>query len=214
MNDLVYKLRTTPMSYIEQIHTIIQAVVSQHVPGAGKTSNSRLDPSLTAALIANGFDARKQRLPGPISLGFLPGSESRTKTLAHATMDIGVFKNDENVGIIECEADVAWVRKPGERFPGSSAATGYTMSSIARDGLGEHFVSYAPLERMAYTAIWNGSAESTRDLLLTLKSNRPDDHNPRGLALFLVVERADVRLNLLQSRLNSLGAKALVTGHQ
>jgi len=161
--------------------------------------------ALRAALGRAGFDASgKCHIRGPISLGRVPLTGAPTIERRWVEADIAVYSEGQLVAVIESETDLAWVRQNGEPMPGSSGASGYTMSSIALDSNGEPFPSYAPLERMAYIVKWKGDVPTTAAHLASIRTEDPAIHNPSKLPLFLVSERTDRKSALLEPRMRSL----------
>jgi len=190
-----------------EIESVIVPVLRAHRIGQGRGSESGIVPSLTSALIAAGYSAGKHRLPGPISLGRAPETGELRPTQTFAEADIGIYRDGVLVGVLESEHDLAWVVPHGGKTPGSSGAPRYTMSSLALSSAGQPFSSYAPLERMAYVAQWQGDATATASLLQAIRSDDVRDHNPRGLAFFLVSEKADNKSRIIEPRMASLGVR-------
>lgn len=191
----------------EEIGSVVRSSLATHSIGTARGSESRIVPLLRSALSAAGYDASaRYRLPGPIHLGRDPLTGELRQALSWAEADIQILRNGELVGVIECEHDLAWVVPHGAASPTSSAAWRYSMSSLASNADGIPFASYSPLERMAYIANWQGDATRTAGLLLEIKSADPRVHNPRGIPLFLVSEKADGRSGIVEPRLRSLGA--------
>jgi len=204
------------MSHAEQVDSIIRAVVQRHVSGSGRLSESGLVPSITDALRAEGFAAAKFPIPdGKIVIGRHPDSEVLLEP-KNRTIDIGVLHEGRLCALVESEHDVADAVDFGARRKRRGGDGNYAVDSLARRGDLRYFRSYLSLERMAFVAmslsIPEASPNDVTALLATIASDEPREHNPTGLALYLVVEVPDSRLEILVPRMKSLACRAIVAG--
>lgn len=116
--------------------------------------------------------------------------------------------------LIEVESDLEDLWNPTR-----GGLNNYAVRSIARDGSGQFFDSYQSLERMAVAAQYAAKLVAGQDItyratdtdqLEQIQSDGPEEHNPLGLAMYLVTGwRWERDYQRLERRLRSLAAKLL-----
>jgi hypothetical protein len=140
------------------------------------------------------------------------------QTSGRLRLDVVVYRGEVPVALVETESDLNHLTREGATKQGIR----YDVHSIARSRGGRFFYSYKSLERMAAAALYRHrftltgaypSPEEGEALLEAVASDRPEDHNPASLALFLVSGRCrGGDPALLEPRLRSLGAKLICGG--
>jgi len=198
---------------IADIATIIRNAIPERKPGANKGGNNRVDPAIQYALESAGYDVdskdsrRFLRARMPVWQRYSSGGYIVDPTAGRRIIDLVVY--DPNSGIpialVEVESDLAHMGTNGD----------YAVASIAHDARGQPFNGYKSVERMAAAAQFWAIAQATGkyptpaegvERLKAIRSDRPAEHNPTGISLFLVCHVASQKhVRLLQRRLDSLG---------
>ena len=176
-----------------------------------------MQPSLAIVLGENGFrvdledggELLKERMPVWRS----KDTDCVEPTARRRKMDIVAYRDERLVAIVEIESDLNDLRETGVTRRNGH----YDVWSIAKSSKGSYFDSYKSLERMAAAAYYlhlsiaSGFYPSEDDAVGRLEavvSDDPTDHNPTGIALFLVSGRCrPIDRAILTPRLESLGAR-------
>jgi len=195
------------------IASVVIKTVRNHQMLAGRGSEARLVPALTSALLAAGYMAAKYRIPGLVQIARHPDTGHLLEPKMR-TIDIAVSLNGRPVAFIESEPDVNDAVDYGVARLRRGGDSNYAVDSIARRADGRPFRSYLSLERMAFAAFSNANPRLDNngivENLTRIRSDDPSVHNPETFSLYLVLERPDPKIEILDDRLNSLGC-ALVT---
>ncbi|HEY4943596.1 MAG TPA: type I restriction enzyme HsdR N-terminal domain-containing protein [Rhizomicrobium sp.] len=198
------------------IHEVVKDLPTELT--AGKCGQKVLQPKLATALNNAGYNVDKEdmgvflRREMPVWRNKNTGEIEDTK--ARRLIDIVVRRNGRPVALIEVESDLNNL----QRQDTGRQDHRYNVLSIARSADGLHFNSYRSLERMAAAAFYFHLMEHDEvhqrtiliEKLVSIRSNRPEDHNPAALPMFLACgscRKSD--MDTLGPRLKSLGAQLL-----
>lgn len=203
-----------------EIETAIRHAI-RSTPSAGKTGKSHLESAVAHALrnLRLEVDPQdgKQFLRGGMPAWRSKETRTVESTAARRLIDVVAYDAARPVALVEVESDLDDLRSDG----GITRRSGhYDVFSISRRADGAFFDSYKSLERMATAAFYWHQLRTTAQYpspvqaelsLGAIASDNPADHNPEGLAMFLVVGRARPHdPAILDARLRSIGAR-LVT---
>jgi hypothetical protein len=200
----------------DQIRAVIDGVPR---PGMRKCGNLLHDAivvalrTLTTFRIVKEDEAQFLQAQMPVWRGKL--SNEVEPTHRQRRIDIVVYDDDIPIALIEVESDLDDLKVSGV----SSRNGHYDIFSVAKSADGQYFHSYKSLERMAAAAFYYHlhqrdqiypDAKSAIEKLELVTSDRPDDHNPSQLPIFLVSGSCRaIDRGILDARLKSLGAELI-----
>jgi hypothetical protein len=203
------------MSVVTEVTNAIEGCVAG-LSVSGKMGKSILQPAIAAALRTAGFTAdeedTRQLLRSGMPVWRSKDNGTVVPTKGRRRVDIVVYKSSQLVAMIETESDLGDLRLSGVTKRNGH----YDVASIAKSADGTHFDSYNSLERMASAAFCWGvfrstgqypSPEQATELLETIRSDDPLQHNPAQVPLFLVSGSCrTLDRSVLSRRLASLSA--------
>lgn len=204
------------MNTLLRLHQLISDWASG-IKVVGKTGKSLLRPSLSEALRRAGFlvdeEDESRLLQANMPVWRSKETWQIEPTKSRRRIDIVVYRDSRLVALIETESDLNDLRLP----PAVTRRNGhYDVASISQSDDGKYFNSYKSIERMAAAAFFlhisqvSGkypTAEEAQTALQDIQSDKPGQHNPSGLALYLVSGSSRPQDHeILVPRLRSLGA--------
>jgi hypothetical protein len=202
----------------EEIRKAIQSALSR-ISIIGKCGSNILQPAIAGAIRHAGFEADEEDdgffLSPRMSVWRSKDTNDTEITGTRRQIEIVVHWKGRPVALIETESDLNDLKRNGVTLRNGH----YDVLSIARNADGAYFDSYKSLERMAAAAFYhhlqedqgfNMAPELAERAIEGIKSNEPRDHNPAGLALFLVTGFCrQMDRKILQPRLSSLNAQLI-----
>ena len=201
----------------EDIRKAIQSALSK-ISIVGKLGSNILQPAIASAIRNAGFEVDEEDdaffLSPRLSVWRSKDTNETEKTGTRRQIGIVVHGNGRPIALIETESDLNDLKRDGVTRRNGH----YDVLSIARNADGASFNSYKSLERMAAAAFYHHLQDQGFDMapelaeraIGSIRSNEPRDHNPAGLALFLVTGFCrQMDKKILQPRLSSLNAELI-----